>query len=149
MSSIGNNRILVIDDNKSLVFIAERVLQREGYIVSTALNGQEGIHKAKTEKPDLIVLDIEMPGLNGYEVCRELQQDQNTINIPIIFLSAKGNTDETQGASAVGLKEIKLAFNLGASEFLHKPVSAADLITAVKKTLSFTDIISSERATQG
>lgn len=142
----GNKRILVVDDNKSLVMIVERVLQREGYSVTTALTGADGIQKAKSEKPDLIILDIQMPGgTDGYEVCRVLQLDPSTSTIPIIFLSSKGNVDERHGQpAAVGLKEVQLAFRYGASDFLHKPISANDLIAAVKNALSLSKILSSD-----
>jgi len=139
----NSKRILVVDDNQSLVKIAEHLLQREGYEVSTAFDGTEGIQKAQREKPDLILLDIKMPGIDGYEVCRQLQLDPNTANIPVVFLSSKGNIDEKQGPAAVGLKEVKLAYQYGATDFLHKPIYAKELITTVKSILSFDKILSS------
>src|SRR5271157_4355011 len=128
----SSKRILVVDDNKSLVMVMARILQKEGYIVSTAFDGSEGMEKAQSEKPDLIILDISMPGPDGYEVCRQLQLDPNTSNIPVVFLSSKGNIDEKQGMAGVGLKEVKLAYSYGASDFLHKPISSKELITKVK-----------------
>lgn len=135
--------VLVVDDEKSLVLIAERVLQKEGFDVVTAYNGIEGLKKAQENMPDVIVLDIVMPGMNGYEVCRKLQANPNTCSIPIIFLSVKGVVDEKKGASTEGLKEINEAFNYGASDFLNKPVTARDLIDAIKKALSFHQLLSS------
>jgi len=127
--------ILVIDDNRTLVLVAERVLKKQGYAVSTALNGADGIKKARAEKPALIILDIVMPEMDGYEVGRQLKQNPDTASIPIIYLSAKGNTDETKGSTADGLKEIDKAFECGASDFLNKPVKASDLIETVKNVL--------------
>jgi CheY-like chemotaxis protein len=135
--------ILVVDDEKSLVLIAERVLQKEGFDVITAMNGIDGLKQAIENMPDVIVLDIVMPGMDGYEVCRKLQGNPDTCNIPVIFLSVKGVVDENKSAAAEGLKEISDAFEYGASDFLNKPVTARDLIEAIKKALSFHNILSS------
>lgn len=136
----NKKRILVIDDNRTLVMAARGVLQKNGYDVITALNASEGLQKARQEKPDVIILDIVMPGMNGYEAGRQLKQDPETAYIPIIFLSAKGNTDEKKGATVYGLKEIDKAFECGANDFLNKPVKANDLLNAVKNALWFTKL---------
>jgi CheY-like chemotaxis protein len=133
--------ILVVDDEKSLVLIAQRVLEKEGFDVITANDGAEGLRKARENLPDVIVLDIVMPEMDGYEVCQKLQANINTCNIPIIFLSVKGTVDEKKGATAEGLREINEAFNRGASDFLNKPVTARELIDAIKKALSFHQIL--------
>jgi CheY-like chemotaxis protein len=135
--------VLMVDDEKSLVLIAQRVLQKEGFDVITASNGIEGLKQAQENLPDVIVLDIVMPQMNGYEVCQKLQANMNTCNIPVIFLSIKGTVDENKGATTEGLKEINEAFNRGASDFLNKPVTARELIDAIKKALSFHQILSS------
>jgi CheY-like chemotaxis protein len=132
-----NQKILVIDDNRALVLAAEKVLQKEGYTVCTALNGLDGLLKARSEKPDLILLDIVMPDMDGYKVCRELRSDSNTTQIPVIILSVKGETDESKAATSVGLEEINQAYECGANNFLTKPVKASDLLDAVKNELSF------------
>ena len=135
--------VLVVDDERSLVLIAERVLQKEGFDVVTAYNGAEGLQKAQENLPDIIILDIVMPEMNGYEVCRKLQGNPNTCNIPVIFLSVKGTVDEKKAPTTEGLKEINEAFNRGASDFLNKPVPARDLIDTINKNLSFRQILSS------
>jgi len=144
MMATNRRRVLIIDDNKSLVVVAARVLEKEGYDVSTAFDGVEGVAKAQTERPDLIILDIGMPGTNGYEVCRELKMDPNTANIPVVFLSSKGNLNEREGPSAIGLKEVKLAYSLGATNFIHKPISARELIAAVNDVFILDKILSSD-----
>ncbi len=135
--------VLVVDDEKSLVLIAQRVLQKEGFDVITANNGVEGLQQAYANLPDVIVLDIVMPEMNGYQVCQKLQANEKTCGIPIIFLSVKGNVDEKKGATIEGLKEINEAFNRGASDFLNKPVTAMELIDTINKALSFHRILSS------
>ena len=140
----GNQRILIIDDNHSLVLATERVLQKEGFDVLTAFDGMEGLERARAEKPDLIILDIMMPKMNGYEVCRELRGDPATAQIPIIILSAKGEIDEKKSAPATGLRDIYAAYNLGANAFLTKPVTATDILNAVRDEFSFSALLNSE-----
>lgn len=135
-------RVLVIDDNQVLVLAAERVLQKQDYDVFTASSGAEGLERVREIKPDVIILDIVMPGLDGYEVGRQLKEDVETTDIPIIFLSAKGNAHEKKGAASVGLREINLAFECGANDFLQKPVGADDLVRSVKNVLWFSEISS-------
>jgi CheY-like chemotaxis protein len=135
-------RILIIDDNRTMAVTAERILQKKGYETASSLNGRDGLLKVQQFKPDAIILDIVMPGMDGYEVCTQLKQNPETAGIPIIFLSAKGNTDETLGAPALGLKEINKAFESGANDFLHKPLTAAELIQAVDNLFALDSMIS-------
>lgn len=115
-------RILVIDDNHSLVRLIEHTLQKEGYEVLTAFEGLEGLRKARKEKPDLIVLDLVMPGLDGFQVL-DLVRQQN--NIPVIILTSD---------SAVNSVTLTLA--LGANDYVVKPVSARDLLARVQAKLA-------------
>jgi CheY-like chemotaxis protein len=135
--------VLVCDDERSLLLIAQRVLEKEGFDVVTASDGVEGLKKAQETRPDIIVLDIVMPEMNGYEVCRRLQSRPETCNIPVIFLSVKGNVDEKKGTSNQGLREINRGFAQGAVDFLNKPVPARELIDAIRKALSFNQLINS------
>lgn len=124
-------RILIIDDNKALARIVQGVLARQGYEADTALSGKDGLKKAGESAYDLILLDIVMPGMDGYTVCRQLKSSQATKDIPIVFLTARGNTDETRGATAEGLREIEMAYACGATDFLNKPIAASELIKTV------------------
>jgi CheY-like chemotaxis protein len=133
--------VLIIDDEKSLLLIAQRVLQKEGYEVITASNGIEGLKQAEEQLPDIILLDIVMPDLNGYEVCRRLQAIPATCRIPVVFLSVKGVVDEKKGAPVQGLKEINEAFAYGSADFLNKPVTARELIDTIRKVISMCDLI--------
>ncbi len=134
-------RILVVDDNHSVVKLLELLLQREGYIVLTAFDGMDGLQKAGQEKPDLIILDVVMPGIEGYEVCRHLQADPNTANIPIIFLTVKG---DVRGVISLNRKRIVGervreridAYEAGATDFLSKPIVAKEVVDRVRKVLS-------------
>lgn len=144
-------RILVIDDNRMLATTVANILEKAGYQTTAILNGGDGIDKAQEWTPDLIVLDVVMPNMNGYEVASQLKQNQITADIPIIFLSARGNTDEAEEGSLLSLQEINQAFEIGASDFLPKPVAASELLKAVERVLSFHDfmIVSTETGTYG
>jgi len=95
---MAKGRILVVDDEIYIVHILDFSLGMEGYEVLTALDGEQAVEKARSEKPDLIVLDIMMPKLDGYETCKRLKSDDATKNIPVILVSSKGEkTDKVWG----------------------------------------------------
>ena len=124
---MAKGRILVVDDEVYIVHILDFSLGMEGYEVLTALDGEQAMHKARTERPDLIVLDIMMPKLDGYETCRMLKSDEVTRNIPVILLSAKGrNVDQ------------KLGFEVGADDYITKPFSPRKLVERINSILGHT-----------
>ena len=96
-------------------------MEKEGYQILTATNGLEGLTKAQQEKPDLITLDVMLPGLDGFEVCNRLRGDPETARMPIIMLSAKGQEID----KATGLK-------VGADRYLSKPVDRNTLLNAIE-----------------
>ncbi|MFP4228765.1 MAG: response regulator [Salinivenus sp.] len=115
--------ILVVDDEKDVVEVVGHFLDEEGYTVHTAHDGEEALEKA-TSDIDLIVLDIMLPGVDGYEVCRKLRSRVETEDIPIIFLSAKTEEeDQIEGLM------------LGGDDYLTKPVSPQVLVAHVKAVL--------------
>ena len=114
-------RILVIDDQKRTVKAIQRILQKEGYEVLTAFDGDTGLKKARKEEPDLIILDILMPGMNGYEVCYHLQRHPGTARIAVLMLTGTG--------------EREASLDVGALEFLNKPVKMKELLNRVKGLL--------------
>jgi CheY-like chemotaxis protein len=138
----NRKRVLVIDDSRAVASAVRGVLQKQGYEVVTALNGTEGFDKAREVFPDVIIFDIVMPGVDGYEVGYRLRQDPETAEIPIIFLSARGNSEAEENASALEPQEMNLAFSCGANDFLHKPVADDDLVRSVKNVLWFSEIAS-------
>jgi signal transduction histidine kinase len=116
-------KILVIEDDASLrEFMIKYFLEKQGYAVVTAENGAVGVDKARQEMPDLIISDIMMPQMNGYEVLRELQRDTRTAEIPFIFLTAMSNRSD-----------IRDGMNLGADDFLIKPFMSHELLAAINK----------------
>jgi len=115
-------KILIIEDEEDLVKGLKLNLLDEGYEVDYALNGKEGLEKALNEKPDLILLDIMLPGMNGLEICKELRQKK--MDIPILMLTAKGEEID----KVIGLE-------IGADDYISKPFSIRELLARVKAHL--------------
>jgi len=121
----GKITILVIDDEKDFSFFLKKNLERQGtYKVFTAISGKEGIKKTKTIKPDLIFLDILMPGISGFEVLDKLKEDKSTQAIPVIMLS--GNSDDDSKVKVAALTE----------GYIEKPVGIEILRVCIEKTLA-------------
>ncbi len=116
--------ILVIDDEKDLIDLVSYNLAKEGFVVKGALNGEAGLAKASGELPDLVIVDLMMPGLDGLEVCRRLRSDPQTAAIPIIMLTAKS----AESDRVVGLE-------LGADDYVTKPFSPRELAARIKAVL--------------
>src|ERR1700739_1522839 len=115
------SRVLVIEDERALTDVLGYNLQREGYETLAAHDGQEGLRKAQTLLPDLIILDLMLPVLNGLEVCRELRAGEHTRAIPIVMLTAKAEeTDQVVG------------FSLGADDYVTKPFSVKVLVQRIR-----------------
>jgi two-component system phosphate regulon response regulator PhoB len=117
-------RILIVDDEFPIVEPLKYHLEREGYEVSVALDGREGLHKCQTFSPDLVILDIMLPVLDGLSVCRQIRSSPRTQNTRVLMLTAKGDeTDEVVG------------FNLGADDYVTKPFRVRSLVERVKALL--------------
>ncbi len=118
------SRILVVDDDPMNVKLVEGILKKEGYESIKAFGGSEALEKARHHRPDLILLDVMMPGIDGYQVTRKLKADPATAGIPIIMITAlNGTEDKVRGLEC------------GADEFLSKPVNAAELLARAKSML--------------
>lgn len=120
-----SERILIIDDDLDTLRLVGLMLQRQGYQISAATNGQQGLEKAFEEAPDLILLDVMMPDMDGYEVTRRLRQNPATLETPILMFTAKTQLDD----KVVG-------FEVGANDFLTKPTHPAELQARVKTLLA-------------
>jgi two-component system alkaline phosphatase synthesis response regulator PhoP len=121
---MSKGRILVVDDEIYIVHILDFSLGMEGYEVLTALDGEQALERLKSDKPDLIVLDIMMPKVDGYEVCRTIKTNPETQHIPVILLSAKGrNVDQ------------KMGFDVGADDYITKPFSPRKLVERINALL--------------
>lgn len=113
--------ILMVDDNPENLRLLGGILEQRGYATAFAINGDEAIHFIVSEKPDLILLDVVMPGDDGYEVCKKLKDDPQTKMIPIIFLTARTES-----------VDIVKGFEAGGVDYVTKPFSSAELLARVK-----------------
>ncbi len=123
---MGRKKILIIDDEPAILLVSRRRLEANGYEVITAAGGKEGIEKATTCEPDLILLDIVMPGLDGYEVCKILKNSKKTREIPVIIFTASSPHDDSG----------ERAIELGAAGYLTKPFESDDLLSIIERSFS-------------
>lgn len=122
-----NERILIVEDDPNALRLVEYTLEQEGYQTISAKNGLEGIKKVQDEHPNLVILDIMLPGLDGYEVCHKLRQQTAAGHLPILMLSAKAR----QADRDMGLK-------MGADDYLAKPADPTTIVDRVKTLLDTT-----------
>ena len=125
---MDNKKILVVDDQPGNVFLLQDRLNREGFEVITAYDGTSGIKVARDQKPDLILLDIMMPGIDGFEVCREISSNNYTNHIPIILVTALNSSEDTQKG-----------FDCGAFDYIKKPFNKIELLARIKAAVRFTE----------
>ncbi|MFC1492950.1 response regulator transcription factor [candidate division KSB1 bacterium] len=122
---VNNNKILVVEDEIQIRKVITMYLKKAGFSVIETDNGKEALSLARKEKPDLIILDIMLPGLSGYEVCKTLKTEKDTSSIIIIILSAKGQESEkTEG------------YEVGADYYETKPFSPKQLVSRIKTFLT-------------
>jgi len=117
-------RILIVEDEVDLVKVIIVRLVASGYEVDTAYNGKEGVEKAKQVRPDLILLDVKMPGMDGFRVLQELRNNSETKLIPVIMLTGIDDA-----------KSLKMATSLGAIEYITKPFNAEALLHLIGKVI--------------
>lgn len=120
-----NNKILIIDDDLDTLRLVGLMLKRQGYEIITATNGKQGLEKTLEDKPQLILLDVMMPDMDGYEVARRLRENPITDGIPILMFTAKTQLDDKVAG-----------FEVGVDDYLTKPTHPSELQAHVKALLS-------------
>lgn len=130
-----NHKILVVDDETYIVELVKFNLEKEGYKVVVAFDGVSALEIVKNEPPELIILDIMLPKMDGLEVCRTLKQDPKYNSIPIIMLTAKGEEIDTV-----------LGLEMGADDYIKKPFSPREMVARVKARLRAVRILEAEKA---
>ncbi|GMV87211.1 MAG: hypothetical protein AMXMBFR81_01420 [Chthonomonas sp.] len=115
-------KVLVCDDERHIVRLIQVNLERQGYQVITAFDGKEGLEKIRSEKPNLVVLDVMMPYLDGFEVLKTLRREPETQNLPVIMLTAKAQD-----------KDVFEGYHYGADMYLTKPFNPMELVAFVKR----------------
>ena len=118
------HNVLVIEDDPDILELIKYNLEKNGFNVCTAMNGEDGIAKAQENLPEIILLDIMLPTIDGLEVCKNLRQSETTIKIPIIMLTAKGEESD-----------IVIGLELGADDYVTKPFSPNELVARIKAIL--------------
>lgn len=117
-------RILIVDDSPTEMHVLKSMLEKNGYQTITATSGEQGVEVAKAEKPDLVLMDVVMPGLNGFQATRQLTKGTDTAAIPVIICTTKDQeTDRVWG------------MRQGAKDYITKPVAEGDLIGKIKSAL--------------
>ena len=120
-----SKRILVIEDDPASLRLMQYILEHKGYEVLTAVNGLDGLKKARSEEPDLVILDVMLPGMDGFDICYHLRAEPQTAKLPILMLSAKAREVDRD----TGLK-------VGADYYITKPVAPAEIISNVEALLA-------------
>ncbi len=121
---MANERILIVEDEEDILELLRYTLAKDGYELTCVASGEEAIDKARLQHPDLVVLDLMLPGVNGLEVCKSLRGDENTRNIPIVMLTAKSEESD-----------IITGLELGADDYITKPFSPRILIARIRAVL--------------
>ncbi|MCE9558487.1 MAG: response regulator [Armatimonadetes bacterium] len=115
-------KVLVCDDERHIVRLIQVNLEKAGYTVVTAYDGKDGLEKIKSEKPDMVVLDVMMPYMDGFEVLKSLRRDPEFMALPVIMLTAKAQD-----------KDVFEGYHYGADMYLTKPFNPIELVTFVKR----------------
>lgn len=118
------SHILIVDDSPTETYVLRLLFEKEGYQVSEACNGEEGIAVAETQEPDLIIMDVVMPGVNGFQATRELGKNNKTRNIPVIIYSSKDQETDRMWA-----------MRQGAIAYMVKPMPKDKLLSIVREHL--------------
>ncbi|MEA2489834.1 MAG: hypothetical protein QOH21_1626 [Acidobacteriota bacterium] len=121
---MNRKKILLVDDSATTLMMEQMVLRGQAYQIVTAKNGREAVAAAAAERPDLILLDVVMPEMNGFEACRNIRRDAVSRNVPIIMVTTKGEEHN-----------VETGFQSGCSDYITKPINGAELLTKVRTWL--------------
>lgn len=121
---MNRKKILLVDDSATILMMERTILMKGPYDVVTASDGEQGVAKALTEKPDLILMDVIMPRMNGFEACRRIREEEGIRATPIIMVTTRG--EETN---------VELGYQAGCSDYVTKPINAVELMTKLKSYL--------------
>ncbi|MBF0105007.1 MAG: response regulator [Deltaproteobacteria bacterium] len=117
-------KILIIDDEPGIIEFMQMALEAKGYNVASALSGEAGLAAVDDNPPHIVLLDIMMPGLNGFEVCKQLKSNNKTKNIPVLMISAKAQT-----------ADVEMGISVGAEDYIIKPFEMKDVLKKIDSCL--------------
>ena len=121
---MDRKKILLVDDSSTVLLMERMILSKNEYDVVTARDGQEGVEKALVEKPDLILMDVVMPRMDGFEACRRLREQEDTKSIPVIMVTTRGE-----------LASVETGYTSGCNDYVTKPINGLELLAKVKSCL--------------
>jgi CheY-like chemotaxis protein len=122
---MSKKKILVVDDSKTALFMVTTILKKGPYELVTAADGEEAVTRAVAEHPDLILMDVVMPRMTGFEACQELKRRPETSSIPVILVTTRGEGDN-----------VEAGFKSGCSDYVTKPINSLELMTKVREHIS-------------
>ncbi|HSP17191.1 MAG TPA: response regulator [Thermoanaerobaculia bacterium] len=117
---MARKKILLVDDSPTILLMEKMILAQGGYELVVAVDGEDGLLKAREHNPDLILLDVVMPGKNGLEVLQALRQEEATRSVPVIMVTTRSEADK-----------IEAAYTIGCADYVTKPINGLELITKV------------------
>ena len=117
-------KILLVDDSNTILMMERMILNKGPYVLVTANNGEDAIAKARTEKPDLILMDVVMPKVDGFEACRQIRRETSTSSIPIIMVTTRGEE-----------QNIEAGYQSGCTDYVTKPIDGAELLSKLRAYL--------------
>ncbi len=117
-------KILLVDDSQTILLMERMILSKYQYQLLTAINGQEAVEKAAAERPDLIIMDLVMPKMSGFEACRAIRRQESMRDVPIIMVTTRGETEN-----------VEEGFASGCSEYVTKPINSLEFVTKVRHCL--------------
>ena len=126
--SLSNKKILVVDDEELTTVLAKTFLEKHGFEVIIASDGEEGLRMAEAENPDLVLLDVMLPSMDGFAVCKKLKENEKFKDTPILMFTAKGLSSDIEQGEACG-----------ADEYIVKPFSGKALVATIRKHLGLDD----------
>jgi DNA-binding response OmpR family regulator len=121
MATERRKKVLIVDDESSMVSFLQRHVSNAGYEFVTASNGQEALEKIQREQPDLVLLDLVMPGMNGFETCRRIRENEKTKKLPVLIITALRSQSDSASAA-----------DCGANEFIVKPIDGPLLVKRLR-----------------
>jgi CheY-like chemotaxis protein len=121
---MDRKKILLVDDSSTVLLMEKMILSKSEYDVVTARDGLEGVEKARAERPDLILMDVVMPRMDGFEAVRKLREDESTRAIPVIMVTTRGE-----------LQSVETGYASGCSDYVTKPINGLELLTKVRSCL--------------
>lgn len=121
---MDRKKILLVDDSSTVLLMERTILSKNEYDVLTAKDGQEGVDKAMAEHPDLILMDVVMPRMNGFEACRMLRERDETRSIPVIMVTTRGE-----------LESVESGYSSGCTDYVTKPINGLELLAKVRSCL--------------